>query len=63
MTYQQTIEYLYSQLPMFSRIGAAAYKPNLNNTIALCTSIGNPQTKFKTIPNYLVQILFSNTTP
>ncbi len=49
MTYQQTIEYLYSQLPMFSRIGAAAYKPNLKNTIALCTSIGNPHTKFKTI--------------
>ena len=49
MTYRQTIEYLYAQLPMFSRIGAAAYKANLDNTIALCDAIGNPQNKFKSI--------------
>jgi dihydrofolate synthase / folylpolyglutamate synthase len=49
MTYQQTIDYLYAQLPMFSRIGSAAYKEDLHNTIALCNSIGNPQTSFKTI--------------
>jgi dihydrofolate synthase / folylpolyglutamate synthase len=49
MTYQQTIEYLYAQLPMFSRIGSAAYKEDLHNTIALCNSIGNPQNNFKTI--------------
>jgi dihydrofolate synthase / folylpolyglutamate synthase len=49
MTYQQTIDYLYAQLPMFSRVGASAYKADLHNTIALCDSIGNPQTKFKTI--------------
>jgi dihydrofolate synthase / folylpolyglutamate synthase len=49
MTYQQTIDYLYAQLPMFSRIGAAAYKEDLHNTIALCAAIDNPQTKFKTI--------------
>jgi dihydrofolate synthase / folylpolyglutamate synthase len=49
MTYQQTIDYLYSQLPMFSRIGSAAYKEDLHNTIALCNSIGNPQKNFKTI--------------
>jgi dihydrofolate synthase / folylpolyglutamate synthase len=49
MTYQQTIEYLYAQLPMFSRIGSAAYKEDLHNTIALCDSIGNPQNNFKTI--------------
>lgn len=49
MTYQQTIDYLYAQLPMFSRIGSAAYKEDLHNTIALCDSIGNPQTKYKTI--------------
>ena len=49
MTYQQTIDYLYSQLPMYSRIGAAAYKEDLHNTIALCHEIDNPQTKFKSI--------------
>lgn len=49
MTYQQTIDYLYAQLPMFSRIGAAAYKADLHNTIALCDAVDNPQTKFKSI--------------
>jgi dihydrofolate synthase / folylpolyglutamate synthase len=49
MTYQQTINYLYSQLPMYSRIGVAAYKEDLHNTIALCNAIDNPQTKFKSI--------------
>ena len=49
MTYRQTINYLYAQLPMFSRIGAAAYKADLDNTIALCDAIDNPQTKFKSI--------------
>ena len=49
MTYQQTIDYLYTQLPMYSRIGAAAYKEDLHNTIALCNAIDNPQTKFKSI--------------
>jgi dihydrofolate synthase / folylpolyglutamate synthase len=49
MNYQQTIDYLYQHLPMFSRIGAAAYKKDLHNTIALCTAIGDPQNKFKSI--------------
>ena len=49
MTYQQAIDYLFTRLPMFSRIGAAAYKSDLTNTIRLCESLGNPQTNFKTI--------------
>ncbi|MBP9098120.1 MAG: bifunctional folylpolyglutamate synthase/dihydrofolate synthase, partial [Ferruginibacter sp.] len=49
MNYKETIEYLYRQLPMFSRIGSAAYKKDLHNTIALCNSLGNPETTFKTI--------------
>lgn len=49
MTYQETIDYLYSKLPMFSRIGAAAYKNNLDNTIALCNFLNNPQSKFPSI--------------
>lgn len=49
MNYQQTIEYLFSKLPMFSRIGAAAYKKDLSNTIALCEALGNPHRKIRTI--------------
>ncbi len=49
MTYQQTLEYLYAQLPMFSRIGAAAIKKDLSNTIALCALLDDPQNKFPSI--------------
>lgn len=49
MNYAQTLEYLYSQLPLFSRIGAAAYKKDLTNTITLCNSLHNPQDHFKSI--------------
>ena len=49
MTYKQSIDYLYAQLPMYSRIGAAAYKEDLHNSIALCNGLDNPQTKFKSI--------------
>jgi dihydrofolate synthase/folylpolyglutamate synthase len=49
VNYQQTIEYLFSRLPMFSRIGAAAFKKDLTNTIILCKHLGDPQKKFKSI--------------
>jgi dihydrofolate synthase/folylpolyglutamate synthase len=49
MNYQETINYLYTRLPVFSRIGAAALKPSLDNTIALCDFLDNPERKFKTI--------------
>ena len=49
MTYKETLDHLYSQLPMFSHTGSAAYKKDLHNTIAICESIGNPYTKYKTI--------------
>lgn len=49
MTYSETLEYLYTRLPMFQRQGAAAYKANLDNTVALCEAVGNPQQKFKSI--------------
>ncbi|HEV8511878.1 MAG TPA: folylpolyglutamate synthase/dihydrofolate synthase family protein [Cyclobacteriaceae bacterium] len=48
-SYQQTLDYLYESLPMFQRIGAVAYKDNLDNTIALCKALGNPERKFKSI--------------
>jgi dihydrofolate synthase/folylpolyglutamate synthase len=48
-TYQETLDYLYSRLPMFQRIGPAAYKKDLTNIIALCNELGNPQESFKSI--------------
>ncbi|NBO59103.1 MAG: bifunctional folylpolyglutamate synthase/dihydrofolate synthase, partial [Chitinophagia bacterium] len=49
MDYQGCLTYLYSKLPMFSRTGPAAIKPDLTNTLALCNHLGNPQNKFKSI--------------
>ncbi len=49
MTYPETLDYLYSRLPMFSRTGVAAYKPDLSNTIRLCEFLKNPQSNFKTV--------------
>ncbi len=49
MNYQETIDYLYTRLPLFSRIGDAAYKADLQNTIILCSELGDPQNKFRSI--------------
>src|SRR6188508_1110910 len=49
MNYLQTIEHLFSRLPMYSRIGAAAFKKDLTNTITLCEHLNNPHQKFKSI--------------
>jgi dihydrofolate synthase/folylpolyglutamate synthase len=49
MAYQQVLDFLYAQLPMFHRIGALAYKKDLGNTLALLDFLGNPQQKFQSI--------------
>ena len=49
LSYQATLDYLYSQLPMFTRIGATAIKKDLTNTLALCNALNQPQEKFKSI--------------
>lgn len=49
MTYQQTLDYLFSLLPMYQRVGAVAYKTDLNNTIAICKALGNPEKKLKCV--------------
>ena len=49
MTYRDTLDYLYRQLPMFQRVGPAAYKKDLTNTLALCEHLGNPQHRFRSI--------------
>lgn len=48
-TYQETLDYLYAKLPMYNRIGAAAIKNNLDNTLAICSFLGNPEKKFPSI--------------
>jgi dihydrofolate synthase/folylpolyglutamate synthase len=48
-TYAEAMDWIISQLPMFTRVGAAAYKPGIGNIIALCESLGNPHLKFPII--------------
>ena len=48
-TYKKALDFLYSQLPMFSRVGGPAYKPGLDTSLALSDFFDNPHTKFKSI--------------
>ena len=47
--YERTLAYLYARLPMFSRIGAAAYKADLDNTHALMRLLGHPERGLKCV--------------
>jgi len=49
MDYKATLDYLYSQLPMFTRDGASAFKKDLTNTLEMCERLGNPQHRFKSV--------------
>ncbi|MEO7800482.1 MAG: folylpolyglutamate synthase/dihydrofolate synthase family protein [Ginsengibacter sp.] len=49
MDYEETLQYLYDSLPMFSRTGAAAYKKDITNTAILCSFLDNPQATLKCI--------------
>jgi dihydrofolate synthase/folylpolyglutamate synthase len=49
MTYENAIEFLYSQLPAYHRIGKAAYKNDLNNTVALDKYFNHPHLNYRTI--------------
>lgn len=49
MTYKETLDFLFSALPMFQRIGAAAYKSDLDNTLAFDEYLSHPHTQFKSI--------------
>lgn len=49
MTYQETTEWMFAQLPMYQQKGAVAYKADLSNTIKLMNHLGNPQDEIKTI--------------
>ena len=49
MDYQETLKYLYEQVPMFQRVGGAAYKEGLDNTLTLDAHFGHPHHSFHTI--------------
>ncbi|MCK4664486.1 MAG: bifunctional folylpolyglutamate synthase/dihydrofolate synthase [Bacteroidales bacterium] len=49
MNYSETLNFLFNQLPVFQRIGKAAYKADLNNTIALDNYFECPHKNFKSI--------------
>ncbi|HEY1020873.1 MAG TPA: Mur ligase family protein, partial [Flavisolibacter sp.] len=49
MTYQETLDYIFHKLPMYSRMGSAAFKKDLTNIRQLCEQLGNPHQQFKTI--------------
>lgn len=49
MTYQQTVQWMFRQLPMYQRQGSSAYKANLDNILKLSHYLGNPEQNFKSI--------------
>ena len=49
MTYQETLDFMFSQLPMYHRIGAAAYKADIQPTIDMMAALGNPERRFRSI--------------
>jgi dihydrofolate synthase / folylpolyglutamate synthase len=49
MTYQETTEWMFNQLPMFQNQGATAYKKDLTNTLLLMDVLQHPENKFKSI--------------
>ena len=49
MNYSETLDWLFTQLPMYQRIGAAAYKVDLSNTIKLTEYLNEPQDSFKSV--------------
>ncbi|MBR6439151.1 MAG: bifunctional folylpolyglutamate synthase/dihydrofolate synthase [Bacteroidales bacterium] len=49
MNYAETTNWMFNKFPMYQKIGAAAYKPDLGNIVELLDFLGNPQNKFKTV--------------
>ena len=49
MNYQQTLDWMFAQLPMYQREGKTAFKKNLTNILALTKKLDFPEKKFKTI--------------
>lgn len=49
MNYQETLDWMFTQLPMYQKIGSAAYEKDLTNTLKLSEHLHFPESKFKTI--------------
>lgn len=49
MDFPAALDYLYARLPMFHRIGAPAFRPDLVNIQAICAALGNPERGFRSI--------------
>ena len=49
MNYQQTLDWMFAQLPMYQKEGKTAFKKDLTNTLALSKELGFPEKKFKSI--------------
>ncbi|RLD89568.1 MAG: bifunctional folylpolyglutamate synthase/dihydrofolate synthase [Bacteroidetes bacterium] len=49
MNYKETLQWLFNKLPMYQRMGKAAYKADLGNTVELLDLLGNPQNRFKVV--------------
>ena len=49
MRYAEALQYVYSRLPMFTRVGAAAYKSGMGNIEQFCAALNHPQNQFKSI--------------
>ncbi len=49
MTYQECLDWLFEQLPMYQRVGGVAYKAHLNNTLQLMEILDHPEHKFKSV--------------
>lgn len=49
MNYQETVSFLFSTLPYFTRDGKSAYKKDLGNITALCQLLDNPQNRFQSL--------------
>ena len=49
MNYTQTLDFLFTAMPSFQRVGGDAYKPGLERIAAFCQHLGNPQRNYYTI--------------
>ena len=49
MNYAETTNWMFNKFPMYQKIGAKAYKPDLGNIVELLDFLGNPEKKFKTV--------------
>ena len=49
LNYQETLNWMFSRLPMYQRQGKIAFKKDLTNTLALAKHLKNPHERFKSV--------------